>query len=157
MTTIKRIHGNLLVHVKHGIIVHGCNSKGKMASGFAKFLRAKYPGAYDVYMREFNLRGLPLGGVSYYHHPRELDGSEIVVANAITQENYGRDKDVLYVDYPSISTCFANVATKATELKLPVHFPLIGCGLANGVWNEVGPRIQEALGPDIEATLWIYE
>jgi O-acetyl-ADP-ribose deacetylase (regulator of RNase III) len=155
-TTIKEVKGNIL-NLKHGIIVQGCNSKGVMNSGFAKSVREMYPGVYRVYRNEFERNGLFLGGVTYYHVPCIDDAQQLIIANAITQLKYGRDKDVVYVDYPAISTCFENVAKLARERNLPVHFPLIGCGLAHGVWEEVAPRIEKALGPDIEKTLWIYE
>lgn len=156
MTTIKRIDGNVLA-VQRGIIVHGCNSKGVMGSGIAKSIRDKYPGAFQVYDREFRKQGLFLGGVTYYHHPPTNAGSEIIIANAITQLNYGRDKSVVYVDYDAVSICFETVARMARETGLPVHFPLIGCGLANGEWEAVSSRIEDALGPDIEKTLWIFK
>lgn len=155
MTTIKQVHGNLL-SVKHGILVHGCNAKGKMGSGFADKLKAAYPGAFRAYRSQFEARGLQLGSVIYYDVPSIDDDQRLIIANAITQENYGRDKSIVYVDYPSVSACFDNIAAKARSLNLPVHFPLIGCGLANGDWDEVAARIEKALGPEIDKTLWIY-
>jgi O-acetyl-ADP-ribose deacetylase (regulator of RNase III) len=156
MTTIKEVEGSILT-LKNGIIVHGCNSKGKMNSGIAKSIRLMYPGAHRVYEQEFHKNGLFLGKVIYYRHPASADGSRIVIANAITQEKYGRDKNIVYVDYPTISTCFEDIARTARIMELPVHFPLIGCGLANGKWPQVSERIEAALGPDIDKTLWIYE
>jgi O-acetyl-ADP-ribose deacetylase (regulator of RNase III) len=155
MVTIKEIKGSALAP-RNGIIVHGCNAQGKMASGFAKSLRQTYPGAYRVYLQAHEKDGLKLGQVIYYRHPAELDGSQVIIANAITQQYYGRNKDIVYVSYPAISTCFENVAKLARETGLPVHFPLVGCGLANGQWHEVSARIEQALGPDIDKTLWIY-
>lgn len=155
MTTIKEVNGSVLT-LKNGIIVHGCNSQGKMNSGIAKSIRAMYPGAYRVYMQEFYKNGLFLGGVTYYRHPIAADGSQVVIANAITQEKYGRDKNVVYVDYLAISACFDDIARTARIMQLPVHFPLIGCGLANGEWPDVSSRIETSLGPDIDKTLWIF-
>lgn len=156
MDTIKEVTGNILT-VANGIIVHGCNAQGKMNSGMAKGIRDTYPGAYQSYMAEFNKNGLSLGGVTFYRHPPGADGSQVVIANAITQKYYGRNKDIRYVDYPAITVCFNEIARVAKSLGLPVHFPLIGCGLANGKWPEVSPRIEAALGPGIEKTLWHFE
>lgn len=156
MNTIKEVTGNILT-VTHGIIVHGCNAQGKMNSGMAKSIRETYPGAYRVYMEEFNKNGLFLGGVSFYRHPVSPSGGHVVIANAVTQKFYGRNKDIRYVDYPAITVCFNEIARIAKTLQLPVHFPLIGCGLANGKWPEVSPRIEGALGPDIDKTLWHFE
>lgn len=155
MVTIKQVKGSAL-SPRNGIIVHGCNAQGVMGSGFADTLRKTYPGAYRIYRQAYEKDGLHLGEVHYYRHPIELDGSQVIIANAITQQYYGRDKSVVYVDYPAVSKCFESVAKLARVTGLPVHFPLVGCGLANGQWNEVSSRIEQALGPDIDKTLWIY-
>jgi O-acetyl-ADP-ribose deacetylase (regulator of RNase III) len=156
MTAIKEVKGNIL-SLKHGIIVHGCNSKGEMGSGIALSVKEMYPGAYRVYRQEYEKNRLYLGGVTYYRVPSIDDDAQVVIANAVTQENYGRDKNVVYVDYNAIAVCFTDIARKSKELNLPVHFPLIGCGLANGKWEIVAERIEQALGPDIDKTLWIYQ
>lgn len=155
MVTIKQVKGSAL-SPRNGIIVHGCNAKGVMGSGFAASVKEMYPGAFRVYRQAFEANGLHLGEVHYYRHPIELDGSQVIIANAITQENYGRDKSIVYVDYPAVSTCFEDISRLARQTGLPVHFPLVGCGLANGTWPEVAKRIEAALGPDIEKTLWIF-
>lgn len=156
MVTIKQVKGSAL-SPRNGIIVHGCNAQGVMGSGFADSVKQMYPGAFRVYRQAYEKNGLRLGEVHYYRHPAELDGSQVIIANAITQQYYGRNKNIIYVDYPAISTCFDSVAKLARETGLPVHFPLIGCGLANGAWSEVAARIEKALGPDIEKTLWIFQ
>lgn len=78
-----------------------------------------------------------------------------IIINAITQEQFGSDKSVIYVSYNAIDACFTKIRALAIELALPVHFPLIGCGLANGKWKEIGPRIDHALGDDVEKHLWV--
>jgi O-acetyl-ADP-ribose deacetylase (regulator of RNase III) len=155
-TSIKRVEGNIL-SVQHGIIVQGCNSHGVMGSGFAASVKNLYPGAFLAYRKVFEARGLAVGEVIDYEVPNGDDQPRLVIANAITQKDYGRDPNVVYVDYPGLERCFEHVATMARDFNLPVHFPLIGCGLANGKWPVVSAIIERALGADVDKTLWIYE
>jgi O-acetyl-ADP-ribose deacetylase (regulator of RNase III) len=159
--------GNLL-DVENGIIVHGCNCQGMMGSGIAKAIRDKWPGVYMDYLSIEDDQGYILGdiqvvaGANFESKSTSIMGyyediylpANIIVVNAMTQDNYGSDKSVVYVDYDAISAAFARIKILARETKLPVHFPLIGCGLANGEWKEVAPRIEAALGPNIEKHLW---
>ena len=155
MSTIQEHRGNLLA-VTAGILVHGCNAQGVMRSGVAKDLRAKYPGAFDAYKRKYDQSGLKVGDVVYYEPPRTLGAPQFVIANAITQKYYGRDPDVVYVSYDGLERCFEDIGKLARQTGMAVHFPLVGAGLANGKWPEIAPRIERALGPDIEKHLWIY-
>lgn len=69
-----------------------------------------------------------------------------MVVNLMTQEDYGRDPYRVYVDYDAISRGFeAVLAPLALDTGLPVYFPKIGCGLANGDWQEVSRRIEAAM------------
>lgn len=141
--------GNLL-HVQKGIIVHGCNALGVMGSGVAYQVRQIWPGAYSVYRKEYERAGLKVGDVLPY---RPRDG--LVVANAITQEHFGRDPDTVYVDYDGVRACFEKIKVLALALDLPVHFPLIGCGLANGDWEIVSGIIDECIPDEIGKHLWV--
>jgi O-acetyl-ADP-ribose deacetylase (regulator of RNase III) len=120
-----------ITKVDRGIIVHGCNAQGVMGSGVAKQLRAKYPQIFEDYVAHLELckiEDVPvLGFVSYTQVSKEL-----YIANAITQEFYGRDGKQ-YVDYEALSTCLTSVADLAQQWKMPVHIPyLIGAGLGGG-------------------------
>ena len=66
---------------------------------------------------------------------------------------YGRPD----VDYPAIERAFQAIGAFARETGLPVHFPLIGCGLAGGKWERVAPLIEAGLGASVPATLWLYK
>ena len=145
-----------ILSVKTGIVVQGCNAQGKMNSGLAKGLRAMYPGAFDVYAEEHAKHGLYVGQVVYYKVPLPAGSPVLVIANAITQKYYGRDKNVVYVDYDGLERCFVKIGNLAKDLGVPVHFPLIGAGLANGIWEDIVPRIDRALGPAIEKHLWRF-
>jgi O-acetyl-ADP-ribose deacetylase (regulator of RNase III) len=153
--------GNVL-DVTHGVIVQGCNSHGIMASGLAKEVKARHPGAFKVYVNEYvkainsGLPGLPLGSfTAFWVTPTK------VIVNAITQQDYGREPGHLYVNYEALGEAFVRLSTtnkniRNVGLMYGIHFPLIGCGLANGDWNIVEPLIDNCVADDFEKTLWVY-
>jgi O-acetyl-ADP-ribose deacetylase (regulator of RNase III) len=145
-----------LFAVTDGILVHGCNAQGVMGSGVAAQVRSKCPEAYRVYREKFEKSGLKLGDVIFCTADTFLDTGKprLIIANAVTQEFYGRQPGRVYVSYDAIKTCFERIREVALENGLSVHFPLIGCGLAGGDWNEVKPRIEAAL-KGVPATLWM--
>jgi O-acetyl-ADP-ribose deacetylase (regulator of RNase III) len=152
---IKTINGSLLNN-KEGILVHGVNCQGKMGSGIGKLIREKYPEAYNDYMCFFEknkvVRVKMLGDITV----TEIN-EKLFIVNAFTQLYYGRYKNVQYVDYNAISSCFKKINLLAIEKNLPVKFPLIGAGLANGRWELIKERILASLSETVEAELFIYE
>ena len=166
---INTIEGNLL-ELQKGILVHGCNCHGVMGSGIAKLIRDKWPDVYRVYRREYLDNRLWLGDVISVANPRWRNlptagrhvkyiapsvPEDVIIVNAMTQFDFGREPGQAYVDYEAISACFSRVRMLALTTGLDVHFPLIGCGLAQGKWDEVSARIEAALGPEISANLWV--
>lgn len=143
---IKTKQQDILLETK-GILVHGCNLQGVMGSGIAKSIKDKYPKVFLDYSRAID-SGAVLGEVVYTQI-----SSELIIASAITQEYYGRKESVVYVSYEAIKDCFKDIYTEATTLALPVIFPKIGCGLANGDWDIVSDIIEEQL-PNIDKTLF---
>lgn len=147
--------GNLL-SVQEGIIVHGCNAQGVMGSGVAAAVRETYPGAYDAYRdlyekaRAQGLKDLPLGRIAWF---RVSESPKLAIANAITQQYYGRDPNVRYVSYEALEEAFGRIAKVAREHSLPVHYPLIGAGLANGDWSTIADIIDRQL-EGVKHTLW---
>lgn len=139
-----------ILSVEKGIIVHGCNAQGVMKSGIAKDIREKYPKVYKDYKAHEEKTGLKLGDIVYTYIKDDL-----LIASIITQEFYGRDKDVVYVDYDAIEQAFLSIGLVASLKKLDVHVPLIGCGLANGKWSEVMPRIEGAFHQGEGLHLWV--
>lgn len=144
---MKYINGNLL-DATSGIIVHGCNAQGVMGSGVAKAVKDKYPEAYQKYYAEYLHGLLTPGWISVYNPSRYL-----TIVSGITQEYYGRDKNVVYVDYDSLAEVFRKV--KSIWPGVPVHIPKIGAGLANGDW-EIISRIIDTIYPDDSVTCYIF-
>ena len=171
--TFKTTPGNLL-ETTEGIIVHGCNCIGGFGSGIAGQIRAKWPTVAQEYEHWFETnpgRDRRLGDVqvligtaikarieaSSEETQRKLasyiDGvlpelpPHLILVNGFTQFLYGGKSkaDILYADYDAISAVFARLAALSKATKLPVFFPQIGAGLANGDWTEISRRIAFAL------------
>lgn len=166
-----------LLNVTKGIIVQGCNCQGVMGKGVAKSIKDKWPHIHMMYRSWYTTMGLRLGMVqsissSLYDGDRDNNQvnyysdqlpRDVILVNAMTQYDYYKynpntdneaNRDKLYADYDAVAACFAAIKILARDTKLPVHFPLIGCGLANGDWSRVSEIIESALGPDIEKHLW---
>jgi len=140
-----------LLDAREGLIVHGCNAQGVMGSGVAAAIREAYPQAYADYRRAFEEKGLKVGQIVWTtvsHAPK------LAIANAITQEYYGRDKGRVYVDYDALRRVFGRIGEVARQHAIPVHFPMIGAGLANGDWAVIAPIIETALA-GVDHTFWI--
>ena len=58
---------------------------------------------------------------------------DLIIANCITQEYYGRDPKVTYVDYRGFNLVMNKLCR--IEQECTVNMPKIGAGLANGDWN----------------------
>lgn len=169
---ITRKTGDLL-SVTEGFIVHGCNARGIMGSGVALQIRRKYPEAFRGYyeyvkrIENYNARlgganGIKLGGKVINH----FVDKNLVIVNAITQDSFGRNPDVRYVDYDAVRECFKTINgmvqarrnnDEYSKVKKVINFPLIGCGLANGDWEVVKGIIDEEIDDSIEKVLWIWE
>lgn len=123
------------------IIVHGCNAQGKMGSGFAKELRARYPDAYQVYHDTYKSTGLKLGSTVYH-----MVDDNLLIANAITQQYYGYDGEK-YVSYDAIDTVFKdmNEFIAQTGRKTHLHFPQIGAALGGGYWDAIAEIIKHRI------------
>lgn len=166
---IETIQGNVLT-LTEGIIVHGCNCQGVMGGGIAKSIREMWPDVYEAYRAHHRRVGLRLGDVvtvgnpaweqyprisGHIHSTTEQLPERLIIVNALTQDTYGQDPSKVYVDYDGLAAAFARIRLLARETNLPVHFPLIGCGLANGKWEEVSARIDQMLGDSVSKTLWV--
>lgn len=161
--------GNLLE--QKGILVHGCNAHGVMGAGIARAIKQQFPAAFQGYRDYYERNGLRLGEVIAVCHPElvkqypalaaHINSTDarlpesLILVNAITQDGYGgRHRSGRDADYDAIEAAFVRVRMMARDSGLPVHFPLIGCGLAKGKWSDVAPRIEQGLG-DIPGNLWL--
>lgn len=131
------------------VIIHGCNAQGVMGSGVAKIVKDLYPHAYLAYKQVHRRYGLKVGQVVVA--PQVLDGP--IIANAITQEFYGRDGKQ-YASYDGIIVALEQVAKQFPDKE--IHLPLIGGGLG-GLEQRRLVAIFQAVFHDSNATLWLQE
>lgn len=160
--------GDMLA-VTQGILVHGCNCQGVMGSGIARAVRDKWPDVYQAYRTRHQQSGLQLGDTivvgsspqaespvvaRHLHATTDQLAPQLIVVNAMTQHDYGTDQSRVYVDYAAVFAAFSRISLLARDTGLGVHFPLIGCGLANGQWSEVARMIGSAVTPSTQLVLW---
>jgi O-acetyl-ADP-ribose deacetylase (regulator of RNase III) len=136
MQKIEYRKGDLLTtDIKH--ILHGCNAQGVMGAGVAAAIRSKYAQAYKDYTEVYNSKGLELGTAVF---SVQNDGK--VIINAITQNNYGRDKNKVYVSYWAVAEIFRKIESFGIK---ELAMPMIGSGLANGDWAVISAIIENTL------------
>jgi len=154
---MKTIVGDILANVtKDAIIVHGCNAQGVMGGGIALQIKNLYPRAFAAYRKHLE-RCLEDG----CYDEKVLGGGVLVdvrnnlhIANMITQNKFGTDKR--QANYEAIAHAFELVAKSSDEHGLPIHYPMIGAGLAGGNWTIISTIINETLG-DRDHTLWVLK
>lgn len=135
--------------INQGIIAHGVNCQGKMASGVAKTIREKWPIVYDIYKKHGTGQDmLGLAHIICVNHQQELH-----VANCYTQLFYGYGGG-RYADPAAIGEAIEAVAQYArAHDNLPIFMPRIGCGLGGLDWQtDVLPVLNRvaALYPTID-------
>ena len=145
---ITYINGDLFA-AKPKIIVHGCNARGVMGSGFALQIKERFPKAFKDYKDYCGLRepDYLLGTIKL-----SLQPCGIVVVNAITQYDYGRRTDIRYVSYDAIDDCMKSIAHMSTTDI--ISMPKIGAGLGGGDWGTIEAIIKNRLK---EHQVHIYE
>lgn len=151
---MKHQRGNMLDEVKTGIILQQVNAQGVMGSGIARDIRSRWPKVWDVYS---NI--VTSGSVGHTAHhmgmaiPVEVEPNLFVV-NLVGQQFYGKMQQ-RYTSYDALDDALKKVAELNKNDRLPIHHPLIGCGLGRGNWTVVSALIELHLGT--ETTLWTLE
>jgi O-acetyl-ADP-ribose deacetylase (regulator of RNase III) len=138
------------------IVVHVCNDVGGWGAGFVLALSKRWPTAEQRYRwwsrgeraahdGEADPARFALGEVQLVEV--EPGPSPVVVANLVGQRGLAKASDgTPPVRYDAIRAGLATVAAYAERHPgATVHMPRIGCGLAGGRWEEVGPIVQRAL------------
>lgn len=128
------VQGDVFSALRPGdIFLHGCNCMGVFGSGIAKAVKNKWPEAYNAY--KTSVRGYRLGEYSMIFIPHD----NVFVVNALTQQFYGRDKSVVYVNYSAVESIFVKIIS-LVESFMPnsrIVFPFVGAGTANGNSNTL--------------------
>lgn len=146
MTAIIYKKGNILDCIEP-YLAHGCNAQGKYNSGLAKQIREVYPDVYQSYMRG----NMTLGTINATYSYK----ANKTFFNCITQEYYGRDKTIRYIDYNAIEECIKKISQFIYNVKSNtltngqfnindhVALPKIGCGLGGGDWYIISKIIED--------------
>jgi len=138
-------------------IVHGCNAQGVMGSGVAKQIRERFPEAYTTYLAMKEYGGMKLGGVSFASFHDVDDNPTKYVFNAITQEFYGRNPNIVYVSYDAIGEAFSLINDFCKEYNIKeIAMPKIGAGLANGDWDRIKSIIEFECS-DVKPIVYLWE
>ena len=149
--------GDLLEGVTRGIIVQQVNAQGVMGSGFAKAIRDRWPVVFDKYIAHV--------GPAYTQKDSGLHllgqvisvevGDDLIVANIVGQQFFGRKDGHRYTSYDALDSGFKCVYALAEATGLPVHYPMIGAGLGGGNWSIISAIINANLDT-IHHTLWVH-
>ena len=131
--------------VESGIIVHQVNCQGRMGSGVAKAIRAKFPSVFATYSRHCakfsTAESFRLLGTSLLLQTQE--NPKISVCNIFGQLNTGTDER--QTDYCALRDGLYSLQNG--DLETPIYIPhLIGCGQGGGDWNIVFKMIEHILG-----------
>jgi len=123
-----------------GIVAHGVNCQGKMASGVAKVIRKKWPQAYFEYVSS------PVGKamLGACRLVQVEDDESLWVANLYTQVFYGYGGGK-YASADAIESALDHCGLCAEVYDLPIFMPRIGCGLGGLDWEkDVAPVVEAA-------------
>lgn len=139
---MKIVDGDLVQMALNGefdVIVHGCNCQNNMGAGIADTIGDVFPRA--LLADQFTMLGDP-DKMGTYSTAKEKG---VIIVNAYTQYNYGRDK--MHTDYNAIRSVFKLIKKDFAGLR--IGYPLIGCGLGGGDWTIVSKIIDgELAGED---------
>ena len=128
------------------IIVHVCNDVGGWGKGFVLALSKRWTAPEWEYRAWYRAKesedGIPfaLGQVQLVQVEDRL-----WVANLIGQTGLDWAEERPPIRYEAIRDGLRRVREAAQDLDASVHMPRIGCGLAGGTWDEIGPIVEEEL------------
>ena len=126
---LKHARGNLIDMAEAGdfnLIVHGCNCFHTMGSGIAREIRLRYPGAYEV-----DVKQTQWGDRNKIGTFTMLPGPLFSIVNAYTQIGFngaGQTEDLF--EYAGFQRILDTLAQQFPGTR--VGFPYIGTGLAGG-------------------------
>jgi O-acetyl-ADP-ribose deacetylase (regulator of RNase III) len=144
MTPINYVRGDATNPLGAGpkIIAHCCNDLGRWGKGFVLALSRKWPGPEEDYRRWHREGdGFGLGEIRLVEV-----GPGLWVANMVGQHGLKAGSGGPPIRYEALRACLEKLAAEARRLGASVHLPRLGCGLAGGTWERVGPLVEETLG-----------
>jgi O-acetyl-ADP-ribose deacetylase (regulator of RNase III) len=172
MINYTEIDGDLITLAKAGtfdVIAHGCNCHSTMGAGIAPQM-AKAFGCDRFSMELWGSDVNKLGNIDYQtvvlgentiwsleDYKNNRNEPELIVVNAYTQFNYGRnhaDGDAKPLSYEALTLCMKKM--NALFVGKHIGLPKIGAGLAGGDWEKIKAIIQREL-KDCQVTVVNYK
>lgn len=146
---VETVIGDLFTSLET-VRLHGCNARGSFGSGIAGQMNRYHPEARVAYMLAFDEGRVRLGSIVWARSNTHR------IANAITQDDFGRVKGVRYADYEAIRSCMRRLEVTVLRSHAEdrvrewfggevrrVAMPRIGAGLAGGDWEVIEAIIAE--------------
>jgi len=122
------------------VIAHICNDVGGWGAGFVLALSNRWPEPEAWYRKWHESgEGFDLGATQVV-----LVEPGLYVANMIAQHDIRPRDGVPPIRYEALRSALADLDDKVAP-ETTVHMPRIGCGLAGGTWDEVGPIVKDTL------------
>jgi O-acetyl-ADP-ribose deacetylase (regulator of RNase III) len=123
------------------VVAHIVNDVGAFGAGFSGAVARRWL-EVELEYRKWYRTGRPpfsLGNTQLVHvQPR------VWVANMIAQHGIRGSRDgEPPIRYLALEWCLITVAAEARSRKATIHMPRIGCGLAGGSWDQVGPMVEK--------------
>ena len=155
MPNLNYIRGNVIDPILPEVVIcHVCNDIGRMGSGVAKAISDKWPIVKKEYLDWFsrpkymNKKEPVLGEVDYIRV-----NDYIIVCNMIAQHSIISLGESKPIRYDALEKCLTDVYDFCKDMKLTLHMPKIGSGLARGDWTEIEKIILKTITIDT----WVYE
>ena len=128
------------------------NDEGKYGAGFSGALSRRWPKVEQEYRRWWRERygKLNLGDIQVIQIL-----SDLVVINMVAQKGIVNDKNPKPIDYSALQKCLSKAGDEISQYNAGVHAPRIGCGLAQGNWEQIELLIEaELLKRGINVTVY---
>ena len=133
------------------IVAHVCNDMRKWGRGFVLAVRDRWPSAERAYL-DWGKPPIALGSCQIVLVKWDPDGPEeevlkesVWVANMTGQHDNVAKDGIAPIRYEALETALTSVAKHARYFDASIHMPRIGCGLAGGSWDQVGPIVERTL------------
>ena len=130
-------------------IVNAVNCVGVMGKGLALQFKNRFPENFATYKDACNRNKLQLGAVLVYDHGEAVQPRFII---NFPSKNHWRDPSK--IDYIESGLVSLAQAIKTHNIS-SIAVPALGCGLGGLKWEEVRPRIVEALSPIEHLTVYL--
>jgi O-acetyl-ADP-ribose deacetylase (regulator of RNase III) len=145
------------------IIAHVCNTLGGWGKGFVLAVSRRWPEPERAYRVWHHVRKVVPSiddGVVATTGVFGLGESQLVkvkhdtfVLNMIAQEGTREGSKGPPIRYAALALCLRHADNFARLRGASIHAPRIGCGLAGGSWEQVGPLIERI----VSAPVFIYD